>query len=117
MIIKLPVAEELNRSVRLRVWSDVPNAAFGLDQTFDVGRKLFAKVDPIYGLSIRAGAQTGEVPTHLFWIRYGTGTRPQDITASHVFEWQNRRYRVIDAINVGDMQRFTQVSVKDLGAI
>lgn len=116
-MIRLPVAEELNRSVQLRIWNDVPNAAFGLDQTFDAGRKLFAKVEPVYGLAIRAGAQTGEVPTHLFWIRYGTGTRPQDITSSHVFEWQGRRYRVIDAINVGDMQRFTQVSVKDLGAI
>ena len=51
------------------------------------------------------------------WIRYTPTTRPQDITASHVFDWQGRRYRVLDAINVEDRQRYTRVSVKDLGAI
>lgn len=112
----LPGAGELKRRVLLRVWSDVPNAAFGLDQAFDAGRLLWAKVEPIAGLTLRAGMNTGELPTHLFWVRSATGTQPQDINASHVIEWQGRRYRCLDAIHVADTQRYTRISVKDLGA-
>lgn len=115
--LKLPTNEQLNRRILLRVWSDVPNASFGVDQTFDAGRQLWARVEPVFGLAMRAGMNTGEVPTHLFWVRYTPTTQPQDITASHVIEWQGRRYRCIDAINVGDAQRFTRISAKDLGAI
>ena len=109
--------ENLNRSILLRLWTDTPNVSFGLDQTVDAGRKLWAKVEPVHSIAIRAGMQTGEVPTHLFWIRYTPTTQPEDITASHVIEWRGRRYRVIDAINVEDAQRFTRISTKDLGAI
>ena len=76
----------------------------------DSGRRLWAHVEPIYGLAIRSGMNTGEVPTHLFWIRYTGATRPEDNTSSHVVEWNGRRYRCLDAINVADMQRFTRIS-------
>lgn len=109
--------EQLNRQIVLRLWLDISNASFGLDATEDVGRKLWAKVEPIFGLTIKAGMQIGEAPTHLFWIRYSHNTRPQDITVSHVVEWQGQRYRVLDAINVDDMQRFTRISAKQLGPI
>lgn len=112
---QLPVPEALNRRVTLRLWNDVPNLGQGLDANLDAGRKLWAKVEPVHGLAIRAGMQTGEVPTHLFWVRYTPATRPEDFTGSHVFDWMGRRYRVLDAINVNDMQRFTRVSVKELG--
>jgi hypothetical protein len=112
-----PHAGDLNRRITIRLWSDVPNVAFGLDQTFDAGMVRSAKVEPVYSLAIRAGMNTGEVPTHLFYVRYGTGTRPDDFTASHVIEWRNRRYRVMDSINLADADRFTRISAKDLGAI
>lgn len=114
-MIRLPNTGELQRRIVIKLWADVPNGAFGLDQTFDAGITRWAKVDPIHGIANRFGAQTGEEPTHLFWVRYGIGTTPQEITAAHVIEWQNRRYRVIDAINVEDAQRFTRITAKDLG--
>lgn len=115
--IGLPEIGEMNRRITIRLWSDVPNAAFGLDQNFDAGIDRWAKVEPIYSLAMRAGVNTDEAPTHLFWVRYGTGTKPEDFTASHVIEWRGRRYRVTDSINVNDADRFTRVSAKDLGAI
>lgn len=108
---------QLNRRITLRLWSDVPNAAFGLDQTFDAGITRWAKVEPVHGLAIRAGMQTGETPTHLFFVRYGAGTKPEEVTASHVVEWQGRRYRVLDTINVEDKNEYTRITAKDLGAI
>lgn len=113
----IPEAGELQRRIKIRVWSDVPNGAFGVDQAFDAGIDRWAKVEPIYGIAIRAGMNTGEVPTHLFWVRYGPDTQPEDFNASQVIEWRGRRYRVLDAINVANADRFTRISAKDIGAI
>ena len=109
--------EDLNRRVTLKLWSEVSDGTFGLTEQYSQATRRLAKVEPIYGLTMRQGMQTGEVPTHLFWVRYGPGTQPTDITVNHIFEWNGRRYRVLDAINVDDAQRFTRVSVKDLGNI
>ena len=95
----------------------MPNSVFGLNQTFDTGITRWAKHDPVHGLAIRAGMNTGEVPTDLFFVRYGTGTKPEDITTGHIVEWNDRRYRVLDTINVEDAQQFTRITTKDLGAI
>lgn len=113
----LPDTGELTRRVAIRKWTDVPNGAFGLNQSFDQGIVRWAKREPVHGLAIRAGMNTGEVPTDLFWVRYGTGTMPGDITQGHVIEWNGRRYRVLDTIDVEDKNQFTRISTKDLGAI
>lgn len=113
----LPAPGELNRRIQIRVWADVPNGAFGLDQTFDAGFGRWAKHEPIHSLAMRAGAQTGEEPTDLFWVYYGTATKPADITATHVVEWDGRRYRVLDTIDVEGKREFTRISTKNLGAI
>lgn len=110
-------AGQLNRRILIRLWSDMPNVAFGIDQTFDAGITRWARREPVHGIALRAGMQTGEVPTDLFWVRHGTGTQPEDITAAHVIEWNGRRYRVMDAIDVDGAGVFTRISTKDLGAI
>ena len=112
-----PRPGELDQRVKIRLWSDVPNASFGLDQTVDAGTDVWAKREPIHGLALRAGMQTGEVPTDLFFVRVQPGTAPEEITAAHVVEWRGRRYRVLDTISVGALRRFTRISAKDLGAI
>lgn len=113
----LPGSGELTRRITIRLWSDVPNMTFGVDQVFDVGITRWAKREPVHGIAIRAGMNTEEVPTDLFWVRYGSGSKPESITTAHVIDWNGRRYRVLNAINVGDAQRFTRISAKDLGAI
>lgn len=117
MASRLPQPGELKRRILLKLWTDMPNGAFGLDQTFSAGVPLWAKKEPIHSIAIRAGAQTDETPTDLFWVRWGSGTKPQDITSTHVIEFAGRRYRVIDAIDVDDARQFTRISTKDLGAI
>lgn len=114
---RLPSAGELNRRIAIRQWADVPNAAFGLDQAFEPGIDRWAKHEPIHGLAMRAGSQVEEVPTDLFWVRYGQGTKPEDVTPGHVVEWQGRRYRVLDTIDVDGARVFTRISAKLLGVI
>lgn len=115
MPLKLPDDGELQRRITIRGWVDQPDDSTSLVQTFDAGIKRWAKVEPVHGLAMRSGEQTGEVPTHLFWVRYGPGTRPEEITLGMVIDWGSQRYRIIDSINVNDAQRFTQISAKHLG--
>ena len=116
-MIVWPDSGELQRRITIRRQEDLPNAAFGLDQTFDAGIKRWAKVEPVHGIAMRGEMQTSDdAPTDLFWVRYGQGTHPEQITTSHVIEWAGRLYRVLDAINVEDAQRFTRITTKLLGA-
>ncbi|MBS1198155.1 MAG: head-tail adaptor protein [Proteobacteria bacterium] len=113
----LPGAGELNRRIVIRLRADVPNAAFGLDQTASTVRVVYAKYEPIHGLALRAGMQTGEEATDLFFVRHAEGTRPQDLTADHIIDFNGRRYRIMDSIDIGGAGRFTRITTKDLGAI
>ena len=115
-MMKLPTTEDFSRVVCLRRRKEVPNPDMTVDEVFDCGIRTWAKFEPVHGLTMRAEAQTAEVPTHLIWVRYREGTRPQDITAAHVFDVSGQRYRVLSAIDVDDLGRFTRVSVKELGA-
>lgn len=113
----LPAAGDLRARILLRVQTDVPNAAYGLDQTFSAGTPLWAKHEPVHSLAIRAGQQTGEAPTDFFWVRWATGTRPHDLTAAHVIDWDGQRYRVLEAIDANGERRFTRITAKLLGAV
>lgn len=117
MATHLPHPGELNCLIVIRTWADVPNAAFGLDQTFDPGTDCWAKREPIHSIAMRAGQNTSESPSDLFWVRWSVGTRPDDITVSHVVEFEGHRFRVLDAIDVDNAHRFTRITTKDLGAI
>lgn len=113
----LPQTGELTRRIQIRLQTDVPNVGMGVDQTFDAGIARWAKREPVHGLALRAGMNTSEAPTDLFWVRRGPGTTPEEITTGHVIDWNGRRYRVLDTIDVDDARRFTRVTAKDLGAI
>jgi hypothetical protein len=117
MLAKIPRAGDLNRRILIRVQTDVPNAQFGVDQTFDAGIWRWAKKEPIYSIAIRAGMNVPEAPTDLFWVRWATGTKPVDFTSSHVIDYAGRRYRVLDSIDVDDLHQFTRITAKDLGGI
>ena len=116
MASKLPTAGELNRRVLVRQQTDTPNAGFGLTQNFDAGVPRWAKKEPVRSLELRAGVNTGEAPTDLFWFRWGTGSKPENFTTSHVIDLAGQRYRVLDSIDVDDARRFVRVSAKHLGA-
>jgi len=117
MAITLPSAGDLSRRIHIRLQTDVPNAQFGVDQTYSAGFWRWAKKEPIHSLALRAGMNTGEQPTDLFWVRWGTNTKPTDFTAAHVIEHDGRRFRVLDSIDVDDCHEFTRIGAKDLGPV
>jgi hypothetical protein len=117
--ITWPDIGEFQRRVTIKRWTDAANTGFAVDQTFDAGIARWAKLQPVRGVAYWGGKQIGEEVTHIIWVRWGTGAKPEDITGQHVVEHPqgNRRYRVVRATNAGDAQKFTMIEVKDLGAI
>lgn len=113
----LPDTGELNRRIVIRLWMDVPNASFNVDQTFDTGITRWAKVEPIRGIASRMGVTTGEEPTHFFWVRYAAETPAEYFAQNRVIEYRARRFRILDAQNFQDADRFIRITAKDLGAI
>lgn len=113
----LPAAGELNRPVLIREWSDLPNAALGLDATYDAGIGRKAKIEPVGMAAYWGGKQTGEEITHRIWFYRSVGTRPEDLTGQHVIEHDGRRYRVMRTADLNGARRFTLVEAKDLGVI
>ncbi|WP_075795200.1 phage head completion protein [Massilia putida] len=115
--LMLPDTGELNRRIVIRRWTDAPNASFNVDQTFDVGISRWAKVEPVRGIASRMGVTTGEEPTHFFWVRFSFETPAEYFAQDRVIEYRARRYRILDAQNFQDADRFIRITTKDLGAI
>lgn len=115
--LMLPDTGELNRRIVIRRWTDVPNASFNVDQTFDAGINRWAKVEPIRGIASRMGVATVEEATHYFWVRYSAETTADYFSQDRVIEYRGRRFRILDAQNFQDADRFIRITAKDLGAI
>lgn len=114
-----PDSGELQRRVVIRLMTDSANAAFGIDHVVDAGITRWAKFELLIGVAYWGSAQVGEEVTHRVWVRWATGTKPEDLTKQHVVDYPagNRRFRVVRAVNVNDAQMFTAIECKDLGAL
>lgn len=114
-----PQTGELNRRVVIRNWEDRPNAGFGIDQVFDAGITRWAAIKPIVGVAYWAGKQIDMKATHCVAVRYGTGTKPEEITGQHVIDHpaENKRYRVHRCTCPHDARQFTYLEVEELGEI
>ncbi|MFA6076345.1 MAG: head-tail adaptor protein [Negativicutes bacterium] len=117
--ITWPDIGELQRRVKIRLWTDNANTGFAITPAFDAGITRWAKLAPVSGIAAWGSKQIGDEITHRVWVRWGTGTKPADITGQHVVDYpaENRRYRVVRTTNAGDAQKFTMIECKDLGAI
>jgi SPP1 family predicted phage head-tail adaptor len=107
-----PAPGDLDRRVTLRLWQDQPNAAFGIDQTYDAGVTVWARIEPVGGSVYYGSKQTGEGVSHRITVRHRPG-----ITAGHVAESGGLRYRVRRVSELGGERRFTVLEVEELGAV
>ena len=114
-----PSTGEFQRRVIIRLWTDQTDANFSVDPIVDSGITRWAKLEPVSGVAYWGTKQVGEEVTHKIWLRWGTGTKPEDITNQHVVDYPqgNRRFRVVRGTNAGDAQKFTCLECKDLGAL
>lgn len=76
---------------------------------------LWAHHEPVYALEMRANVQVGEQPTDLFFIRWAVERTAHDVGTNQVIEYDSRRYRIMDAIDVDGSRRYIRISAKDIG--
>ena len=114
-----PDTGELTRQVIIRLWTDTANAGFSIDHTYDIGITRWAKIEPVAPMAFWNGEQIDEKPTHKIYVRYASGSRPEDINQQHVVDWplMNQRFRILRALNMMDAQRYTLLECKLLGPI
>lgn len=115
--MKNPTAGALDRRVTLRRWQDIPNAAFGVDQTYDAGVTVWASIEPV-GSAIFWGTQQIENGvTHRVTARRSSAINELTVTGEHVVEHGGLRYRVKRASDLNGAGRFVVLEVEALGAI
>lgn len=117
MAIKLPTSGELTARIDIRSWSDSPNAAFGLDTSFGVPLKRWARKRSAGAMVHYGSKQTGDAVTHFFDLRRGASTKPEDFNGSQVIEHAGQRYRVLRAVDMNGAEQFTTVECTQIGAV
>lgn len=117
--VSWPDIGQFQRRVIIKQWTDTADTGFSITQSMDTGIKRWAKLDPVTGVAYWNGKQIGEEITHKIWLRWGTGTKPEDLGGQHVVDYPqgNRRFRIVRATNAGDQQKFTMLECKDIGPI
>lgn len=73
-MLNLPAAGELNKRVTINRWSDSPNAAFSLDQTFTAPIERRAKMEPVGAMAHYAAKQVSDTLTHRITVRQDHGS-------------------------------------------
>lgn len=111
----MPDPGELNRRVDIRVWQDLPNAAFSLDRNEGAPLRVWAKLESVGAMAFYGTQQTGEGLTHRAWVWRIEGTRPEQITNRHVVEHDGQRYRALRSIDVNGERNMTVIELKHLG--
>lgn len=115
----LPEDGELDKRVTVRLRTDAPNQAFGLDERYVEPFDRWARIRPAGPMVhyTSGQAQDGEAITHFIDLRRGTKTLPELMTADRVIEHKGRRYRILRAIDMEGAGLFTSVECKDIGPI
>lgn len=108
-------AGDINRRVTIRLWQDVANAGFGTTQTFDAGNGAWAFIRPVGAALFYGTQQIQNDVTHQIIVRRTSVLNENTVTALHVVEHKNIRYRVKRAANVEDADVWLQLDVTQLG--
>jgi hypothetical protein len=108
---------ELNTTVRVREWQDMPAIGGGIDQTFAAGTKAWAKLVPVGAALFYGTAQIEAGVTHRMTTWRTTALNERTVTAAHVVESEGMRYRVRRATPMDQERQFLLVDLTELGAI
>lgn len=115
--MKNPEIGEFDRLVKIRKWTDAPNAAFAIDQSFDAGEDAWARIEPA-GTALFYGTQQIEPGmTHRLATWRTSTINALLITCAHVVEQEGMRYRVRRVTDLNGRKDFVLMDLEQLGAI
>lgn len=115
--MKQPDIGELDRLVRIRLWSDAPSTGFAVDQVHDAGQDAWARIEPA-GTALFYGTQQIEAgTTHRLATWRTSSINALVTTGKHVVEHEGMRYRVRRVTDINGRKHFVLMDLEQLGAI
>lgn len=117
--MKTPFIGELDARVRLREWQDEPDADHGIDQTYDEGVEVWARIEPT-GAALFYGMQQVEAGvTHRLVTWRSERINALTVAGSHVVDHYRTqtRFRVRRAVDMNGGQEFVLIDLEQLGKI
>ncbi|MEZ2293091.1 hypothetical protein [Variovorax sp. RCC_210] len=115
--MKYPDIGELDRLVKIRLWSDSASSGFAIDQQFDPGQDAWARIDPA-GSALFYGTQQIEPGmTHRLATWRSSTINALAITGRHVVEHEGIRYRVRRVTDINGRKDFVLMDLEQLKAI
>ena len=115
--MKEPNVGELDRLVKVRLWSDTAASGFAIDQHFDAGQTAWARIEPAGTALFYGGAQIESGITHRLATWRTATLNARTVTARHVVEHDGLRYRVRRATDMNGRKDFVLMDLEQLGAI
>ncbi len=113
--MQIPDAGELNRRIKIRLQDDIPNMASGLIETYADLAQVWAKYQPV-GTGIYFGSkQIDDSITDRFYVRRSSTVTEKTVTANHVIDMGNERFRVKRVSDIDGKRRMLVVDVESLG--
>ena len=87
--LRNPPSQKLNKRVLIRLRTDIPVGAAGVDSVYTQPRMRWARIDPVGTATYTAAAQTDKAITHRVCMRHIEG-----VTDSHEIVHRQHVYRV-----------------------
>lgn len=115
--MELPKIGDLDRTVIVKRWQDMPAMGAGIDQTFDAGVSAWAKIEPVGNAIFFGTKQIDESVTHRIIIRRTSTLTERTISGEHVVECEGLRYRVKRASDLNGARRFVMIEAEELGSV
>lgn len=103
--------------VQIKKWHDGASMAGGITQTFDQAMESWASIIAVGGAIYFGTKQVGENVTHRMFMHCTDTINDRSVTAEHVVEYDNQRYRVKRASNLNGRRVFVMLEVELLGDI
>lgn len=115
--MSLPNAGELTRYIVIKSQSDMPTMGAAITQNFTNLATVWAKHQPVGSAIFFGTKQIGEDITDRFIVRRTDIINEQTVTANHVVEVENTRYRVRRASDLEGARQFTMIEAECLGNV
>nr|DAJ51211.1 MAG TPA: Putative head tail adaptor [Caudoviricetes sp.] len=105
--MELPAIGELNRRIGIYTLTTTPEGSSDMTNTLTLIRSVWAKEEIVGGVSFWGSVQAESTVTHRFVIRYGRGTRPEDLTHAVKVKCEGTEYTVKRLTDMNGAHRFT----------
>lgn len=108
-------AGKLDKRITIKKWNEMASMAGGITQSFNQDIEVWAKLEPVGNAIFFGTKQAAEDITHRVFVRRSTAVNERKVTAEHVVEHRDLRYRVKRASDLKGEGDFVLLDLELLG--